>query len=108
MKQDTFYQWMKDHYDQEDLRNIAEQGCVSGCASGLIYYSETNDIYDAYAHELHDKLGEWIDEIGENPEFITKELGNASTFKNSMVWFVAEQYANEILQTMECEEESCE
>lgn len=102
----SFYEHMKESYSIEELNEICRHGCVSGCAGTMIYYSQTNDLYDQFAHELHDKLGDWIDEIGETPEFITKELGNASTFKNAMVWFVAEQYANEIVQTAECEEEA--
>ena len=101
----TFKEWVKNRYEPEELKEITQHGCVSGCAHGLIYYSETNEIYDCYAFELHDCLGEWMDEIGETPEFITKELGNASTFKNAMVWFVCELYANDILQTLEAMED---
>jgi len=99
----TFYKHIKENYSKDELKEISQHGCVSGIAGTMIYYSQTNDLYDEFSHELHDKLGEWIDEIGETPEFIAKELGNASTFKNAMVWFVAEQYANEIVQTQECE-----
>jgi hypothetical protein len=98
----TFYDYMKS-YDTDDLKAIIEHGCVSGCAYGLIYYKDTCAFYDQFDDELHTKLGEWIDEIGENPSFITDQLGFAYGFKNALVWFVAEQYANEILQTQECE-----
>ena len=100
---DTFYAYMKS-YEIEELKEITQHGCVSGCAGGLIYYSDTCAFYDQFADELHTKLGEWIDEIGETPEFITNKLGDATGFQNALVWFVAEQYANEILQTIECEE----
>ena len=100
----NFYDYMKS-YDSDELQAITEHGCVSGCAGGLIYYTDTCAFYDLFDQELHDKLGEWIDEIGETPEFITKELGYANGFKNALVWFVAEQYAGEILQTRECEAE---
>lgn len=100
----TFYEYMKT-YDTEDLENIAEHGCISGCASGLIYYSDTVAFYDLFCDELHEKLGEWIKETGDVPRFITEQLDYATGFKNAMVWFVAEQYANEILQTKQCETE---
>lgn len=90
-------------YELDELRAMTEQGCVSGCAGGLIYYSDTLAFYDQFCDELHDKLGEWINEIGETPTFITETLDNATSFKNAMVWFVAEQYANEIIQNLECE-----
>jgi len=99
----TFYQWMKETYTEEELRDVCQYGCVNG-VSGLIYYSETVAIYDKYRDELHEKLGEWIDEIGETPSFITEHLDSFQMFANAMVWFVAEQYANEIVQTLECEE----
>lgn len=95
MEQLTFKQWMQDTYEQDELNDIAKYGCVNG-VSGLIYYSETNDIYDQYSHELHEALGNWIDSVGEAPDFIVKELDNATTFKNAMVWFVAELYASEL------------
>jgi hypothetical protein len=95
MEQLTFKQWMMDTYSQDELSDIREYGCVNG-VSGLIYYSETTAIYDKYCDELHEVLGNWIDSIGETPEFITKELGNATSFKNAVVWFVAELYAGEI------------
>jgi hypothetical protein len=97
----TFYEYMKS-YDLQELKEICQHGCVSGCASGLIYYSDTVAMYDKYRDEMHEKLGEWIDEIGETPTFITEHLDSFQQFANAMTWFVAEQYANEIVQTMEC------
>ena len=98
----SFYDYMKS-YDYDTLYAITEMGCISGCAGGMVYYTDTCALYDEFAHELHTKLGEWIDEIGETPEFITRELAYANGFKNAMVWFVAEQYANELTQTADCE-----
>ena len=101
----TFYQWMKDTYEYEELKDIATYGCVNGF-SGLIYYTETTELYNEFKDELHEKLGEWMDEVGETPDFVVKELGSFTHFANALVWFVAEMYANEISQTMDCEEEA--
>ena len=98
----TFYDYMKS-YSREELQDITIHGCVSGCAGGLVYYSDTVAMYEKFHDELHDKLGEWIDEIGETPVFITEHLDSYPHFANAVVWFVAEQYANEIVQTLECE-----
>ena len=38
---------------------------------------------------------------GEAPEFVTQHLDSAISFKNAMVWFVAEFYANEFLNELE-------
>jgi hypothetical protein len=97
----TFRQWMLTSYNKDDLASIAKHGCISGCASGLIYYSETNDIYDKHCIELHNVLANWIDMNGEAPEFVTKHLDSAISFKNAMVWFVAEFYANAFLYELE-------
>lgn len=101
----TFYQYMKDTYIIEELRDITQHGCVNGCARTLIYYRDTCAMYDLHADELHTQLGEWIESVGETPEFITEQLGYAYGFKNALVWFVAEQYANDIIQTTEAQEE---
>ena len=92
---------MKENYEIQELQEICQHGCVSGCAGTLIYYKDTCALYEQFADELHSKLGEWIDEIGETPSFITEHLGHANGFQNALVWFVAEQYANEIIQTLE-------
>lgn len=94
----TFKQWMSSQYDQDELREIAYNGCESGCAGGLIYYSETCAIYDLYAEELHEQLGNYLDQIGEQmPSYISGHIGNLTGFKNAVVWFVAEIYANELM-----------
>jgi hypothetical protein len=98
----SFKEYMET-YEIDELQAITEHGCVSGCAGGLIYYSDTCAFYDQFCDELHDLLGSWIDEIGETPTFITDQLGYANGFKNALVWFAAEQYANEIIQTLDCE-----
>lgn len=93
----TFYDYMKS-YDLQELAEITQHGCASGCASGLIYYKDTCAFYDQFSDELHTKLGEWIDETGENPSCVTDQLSFAMGFQNAVVWFVAEQYANELLR----------
>ena len=99
---ETFYDYMKS-YETEELEEIARHGCITGCALGLIYYYETDAFYLQYREEMHEVLLDWVEEIGETPSFILEHLGNAQSFSNAMTWFVAEHYANEILQTRECE-----
>ena len=99
-KYNTFKQWMLDNYEHPDWENINHSGCENG-VSGLIYYSETNDIYDAFADELHDILSEYKDMTGEMPDYIVKNLDSATQFKNAVVWFVAEWYADEYMTNWE-------
>lgn len=98
----TFKQWMSSQYNEEELREIAYNGCESGCAGGLIYYSETNALYNLYAEELHEQLGNYLDQTGEQlPSYISGRIGNLTGFKNAVVWFVAEMYAHDSLYETE-------
>lgn len=90
----TFNQYMMDTYSIEELGEIAEHGCESGCATTLIYYHDTNRIYDQYAEELHEMIAEWQDDFGIAPEYIMQHIGNLVQFKNAVVWFCAEVIAN--------------
>lgn len=102
----AFYEFMKNTYEYDELKDIAEYGCANVAPSGMIYYHETSKLYDEHKEELHDVLLDWVEDINETPSFILEHLGNAYTFANAMVWFVAEQYANEIVQTMDVEPET--
>ena len=92
----TFKELLLDNYEYPDLEQIAEQGCANCCPAGMIYYSETNAIYDHFCHDLHDIVGDYISEAGETPKELIEHLNNATTFKNTMVWLCAELLATEI------------
>lgn len=94
----TFKQWMIDQYDQEELYTITEHGCISGCAGGLIYYSDTLEIYDKYDDELHTAMNDYKEQTGEWPSYVVENLSSVVAFKNAVVWFVAETYAYELTQ----------
>ena len=100
----TFKQWMKDTYDRQELEDIAQNGCVGG-VSGMIYYTETCALYDKHAEELHEVVYNFEQECGEQPQYIVEELGDMVRFKNAMVWFAAELYAQEMTSEDELEEE---
>ena len=92
----TFKQWLFNTYDRQELQEIAQHGCASGVSGGMIYYSETCDLYDKHAQELHGVVGQYEQETGVLPEYIIKYLGDLTGFKNAIVWFVAEYYAQEM------------
>jgi hypothetical protein len=102
----TFKEYIVSTYEQDELKDIAEHGCASAAPGGMIYYSETTALYNQHCDELHEVIGEWVDEIGFIPEYIAENIGDAQTFKNSIVWAVAEYYANDILNDMECNHEN--
>ena len=97
----TFKQHLFDNYTRQELQEIADHGCQSGVAGTMIYYNQTNTLYDQYCEELHDILGRYIEETGITPEYIVQYLGDLVCFKNAMVWFVAELYAQEMANTEE-------
>lgn len=99
----TFKNWMREHYDNQELESIRDHGCESGCACGLIYYSETSAIYDEFSGELHEILGDWVNEIGFIPNYIAENIGCDYQFKNAVVWAIAEYYANDLLCELESE-----
>jgi hypothetical protein len=95
----SFKQWMIDNYTPEELQDIARQGCISGAASGLIYYRETVAAYDKYGEELHDVISDYRENYGEYPPYVVDALSSIDGFKNAVVWFVAEVYAQELTET---------
>ena len=97
----SFKEYMET-YEIDELQAITEQGCVSGGAGGLIYYSDTLAFYDQFCDELHDVLAFDIEQFGETPTYITNALEQGCTaFKNAIVWYVAETYASQIINETE-------
>lgn len=92
----TFKQWLFNQYDRQELQDIAEHGCASTAPGGMIYYTETADLYNRFEQELHDVVWQYREETGIVPEYIVQYLGDLTGFKNAMVWFVAELYAQEM------------
>lgn len=96
----TFKEWMQARYEPDELKDIAEQGCANAAPHGMIYYTETTDLYNRFSNELHETLGNWVEDIGFIPQYIAENIGNAIQFKNSIVWAIAEFYANDLLCEM--------
>jgi hypothetical protein len=98
----NFYNFIK-NYDIEDVRTMAEHGCLGGI-SGMIYYTETTAIYDQHADELHDLVERITEEFGAFPAYIADNIGSQAMFKNAMVWLCAELVAQEIISELEASE----
>lgn len=99
----TFKQWVKDRYDLQELQDIANHGCVSGCAHGAIYYHETIALYDKFEAEIWQKIRNIYQDFGsETPlAFIASLVGakNVYTdtqFKNLLAWFYIEEMARDL------------
>lgn len=100
MSNTTFKQFMSE-YDADTLQSIATHGCASACVGGMIYYTETSELYDKYADELHEQVQQHANNVGEFPTYILDNMDTSATFKNAMVWFVAELYTQEMSEEIE-------
>ena len=78
-------------YDLEQLRDIAEHGCASGCARDHIYYDETNAFYDVYEDEINDYAEDCFGD-----EFLSIFAKDSiHSLKNNIVWFFVESIAQD-------------
>lgn len=98
----TFKQYMTDNYTHNELADICNHGCASGCASGMIYYSETIALFDKYRDDLFEIMGDFQESMGEScdnlPDYVAKNGATFATFANAVVWFCAEAVAHEKTQ----------
>ncbi|HDY88034.1 MAG TPA: hypothetical protein ENH82_07985 [bacterium] len=99
----TFKEWMEKQYDKQELKDMIEHG-VDGGFSGLIYYSETVELFEEHKEEIFDKLVEQAEEFGHANvyemlgTFYKDHMpGNYSQFANQLVWYMAEETAREII-----------
>ena len=94
---------IKNDYTIEELNDIVEHGCASGCANNHIYYSDTVSFFDQYSDDICDYI---TDAIGS--EFLTETFdnneGNLTGYKNDIVWTFIELYAMELIDNINNEE----
>ena len=100
---DSPFDVIKNQYTIDELNDIVEHGCASGCASNHIYYTDTVSFYDEYSDDINDYIR---DAIGS--EFLTETFdnneGNLTGYKNDIVWSFIELYAMELLDNINNEE----
>ena len=94
---------IKNQYTIDELNDIVEHGCASGCAHQHIYYSDTVSFYDEYSDTIDDYIrnvigGEFLTETFDNNE------GNLTGYKNDIVWTFIELYAMELIDNIDNEE----
>ena len=94
---------IKNDYTIEELNDIVEHGCASGCANNHIYYSDTVRFFDQYSDDICEYI---TDAIGS--EFLTETFdnneGNLTGYKNDIVWTFIELYAMELIDNIDNEE----
>ena len=112
MTKETIRQWVEDRVKDEDihLEDVIEHGCVSGCVSSLIYYSDTVKFYDKFEDEIWDMLEEDTNQFGNDNILQTisqfngaKNVGGLDQFKNLLAWYSVEETCRKILDEKEKE-----
>ena len=94
---------IKEDYTIDELNDIVEHGCASGCANNHIYYSDTVSFFDLYSDDICEYI---TDAIGS--EFLTQTFDNnegmLTGYKNDIVWTFIELYAMELIDNINNEE----
>ena len=94
---------IKNQYTIDELNDIVEHGCASGCASNHIYYSDTLSFFDQYSDDICDYLTEQV-----GSEFLTLTFDNNEGwmlgYKNDITWTFVELYAMELIENINNEE----
>lgn len=89
--------WVRQNYDAEQLRDIAEHGCAACAPSGLTYYGETEAFYDEHELELLDELESFVQDCyGQTAtvwQVFGSDAGTAQQLKNALVWAFVELLA---------------
>lgn len=99
----SFKKWMQSNFTKGELRDLARYGANTGW-QGLTYYTETAALYDKFHDEIWDALYEDAQSFGsKNVIALIADFGGADnandddTFKNLLVWYMAERTARELL-----------
>ncbi|WP_417822374.1 hypothetical protein [Terasakiella sp.] len=88
-------QIIMDHDEPETyLSDILNYGCISGCVSELVYYSDTHAFYDQYYYEIEELRQSFEEETGCAIE-VQYDL------KNFFAWFAFEHTAYQIANEAE-------
>lgn len=93
--------WVLRHLDSQQLREVVEHGCDSGCVGDLIYYHDVLAFYRKFESQIWETVFNYIESTGETlGQFIDSTrlcVADETTFKNFLVWFVIEHKAQEML-----------
>lgn len=76
------------------MEDVFAHGCISGCVSGLIYYSETAAFFDKYYED--------IDEL--RNDYLEIDIPKDTDLKNFLAWFAFEWVTNEFLALVDQED----
>ena len=96
--------YIKQVYEDVELKEIIEQGCVNGAAGLHIYYVDTIKFHDEFEEEIWDLLYSQAEDQGMSSiELLglfrgSKDIRSMDQLKNLLCWFAIEETAREILE----------
>ena len=94
--------YIRDTYELEDLKEIADHGCQSGVCSQHIYYADTIQFYETFETNILDELT-----LNYGTEFLVDLFKDADAvltyYKNRVTWAFIELTAMEAVQDSEYE-----
>lgn len=107
----TVADWMLAHYDRDTITDIAQNGCISGCAPDLIYYTDTAAFYDRFSDDIWDTVLNFTQDLDVSFDVTISlwefdrhgqkrdtRINNHTQFVNAMVWAAVDITAGNILQ----------
>ena len=88
---------VKEMYNIEDFKEIADHGCQSGVCSQHIYYGDTIQFYDTFENDIIDEL---VLNFGYDllVDLFRDADADLTIYKNHVVWAFIEQVAFEAVQ----------
>ena len=91
---------IKDSYDVDTLRDIAEHGCSSGLAHSHIYYDQCGEFFDNYEDEIIEYIADQLG--GEfNEQLWIDNPCNPICYKNETVWTYIDLVAQQLVEEYE-------
>jgi hypothetical protein len=110
MTKETIKDWVLNEVKDGsiNLEEVVKHGCVNGCVSSLIYYTDTIKFHDKFENEIWEMLYNEYQDFGYKniPEYIasfngSKDIGSIDQFKNLLAWYAVENVARQILDEEE-------
>ena len=83
--------------DINEIEDVFNYGCISGCAGGFIYYYQTEEFFNTYSNEIFEMLNELKNEYG--AEMFT----NFEFDKNTLTWLFVEETVRQMVYDLELE-----
>jgi len=92
MHNNAFFKWLQSNFDKDELIDMVNYGCRNGF-SGLIYYDETNQIFNQFEKEIL----EIIKHSGFECPIKIENYTLLNQFMNDIVWLACELAAYELI-----------